>query len=234
MRNEPAAAGHEIDDRRRAIHRLQRAEPKTVRHVLPVERLKQVGERGRGLEVAPERAEVHARQDHLLEAPVRSGLDATQHLGNGPTAPSSSRARDDAVGAPFVAAGLHGDRVNGAARGRRLDRHAAGTVARLVSQGIEQRSDVGCERVLAVVRHHRPDTGHPGQLVGGARRVAPGDHDSRVRIAAGNSANRLPGRGRRAEEVTEQELTTMRSACSGETGRPPQARRSLSMHSESA
>ena len=165
---------------------------------------------------------MHAGQHHLLESGVRRGLDATQHLGDGTTAPAAARAGNDAVAAAIVTAGLHGERVHGAARRRRLDRRAAGAVAGLVSQRIDQRLDVGDERLLAVVRHHCPDTGERGQLVGRASRVAPGDDDPGLRIATGDPSNRLPGRpvGRRRDgaRVDDDEIGLLRRGRAASAG----------------
>ena len=77
MRREAAAArGDEIDDLRRAIHRLERADPE--RHVgrrRSRARAAVDSERARRRQVAPVRAEVDAGQRDLLEAGGRDALD---------------------------------------------------------------------------------------------------------------------------------------------------------------
>jgi hypothetical protein len=82
VREEPAAGGDEIDDRRGAVHRFERADAK--RHITRggVERAQQVGERRRRREVAPIRAQMDAGDGDFLEPGIRDAADLFDKVGN--------------------------------------------------------------------------------------------------------------------------------------------------------
>ena len=81
-REAAAAAGDQLDDLRRAVHRLERADPE--RHVgardVEARAAASTSDAAR-LEVAPVRAQVHAGQRDLLEAGGRDPLDLADDVG---------------------------------------------------------------------------------------------------------------------------------------------------------
>ena len=130
MRREAAAArGHEADDRLGAVHRLERADAKHDVRGTAVERQQQIDERAARFEVPPEGAEVHAREDDLLEPGRGDPRDLADHVVNRHAAARAARGRDDAVGARLFASGLDAQRERRAPGDPGLDRGSARTVA---------------------------------------------------------------------------------------------------------
>ena len=81
-------------------------------------------------EVAPVGAEMHAGQRDLAVTRGRRAFDGGADLRQRLRAPGAARARNDAVAAALVAAGLHAQRQRGAARHAGFERRAAGSLAR--------------------------------------------------------------------------------------------------------
>src|SRR6187401_2263915 len=108
VRRETAAAcGDELDDLRRAVHRLERTYPE--REVDPggVERVYQVQQRsGRG-KIATVRSEVHAGQDDFLETRGGDTLDFLDHRVERHAAAPPPSCRNEAVRTALLTAGLY-------------------------------------------------------------------------------------------------------------------------------
>ena len=130
MRREPAAArGDEIDDVRRAVHRLERADAERDVEGGRLEPLQQVEQRRRRRRVAAVRPEMDAGERDLLEAGRRGpGGIANDDVRRQAPAGTAGR-RDDAVAASLVAAGLHPQRERRPAGDAGLERRAARPVA---------------------------------------------------------------------------------------------------------
>ena len=128
-RTRPLAATS-IDDRRRAIHRLERADPE--RHVAA--RRRRARAAGRAATTAGSRSRPYDPRwtpvsGDFLEASRGDALDfGDQRRRSAALRDGAARRRDDAVGAAFLAAGLRADGERGAAGDAGLDRGAAGAV----------------------------------------------------------------------------------------------------------
>ena len=121
--------GDQLDDRRRAVHRLERAHAE--KHVIVnVGQGREKLEKARGRrQIAAIRAEVHAGNRDLPE-PGRDGpLDLVEDACQRRAPPAAARRRDDAVAARLVAAGLNAQRPRRAPGDARCERRAARSVA---------------------------------------------------------------------------------------------------------
>ena len=128
VRQEPAAARDEIDDRRRAVHRFERADAERDVAGHRVERAQQVSERRRGRQVAAVRAEVDAGDGDFLEPGGGDACDLADEIRDRQAPRRAARGRNDAIGAALLAAGLRADRERRPTGDAGFDRRAARTV----------------------------------------------------------------------------------------------------------
>ena len=144
----------------------------------------------RSRKVAPVRAQVHARDRDLLVAGGDGATNVVDDVADRTRTAGAARSRNDAVAARLFAAGLHAKRQRGAAGHARRQSAAARAVA--VAETWRSARSVEIEVVLLAVRHDERDVRKRGHFVGLTRRVASGDDDLHVRIAANDPSNRLP------------------------------------------
>ena len=134
--------------------------------------------------------DLHAGDHDLPVTPAEELPDLRHHLRRRPAPLGPAREGDDAEGAPHVAAVLHLDQ-----RPRQADVRGAGDRDMLFRK---RRVDEVDQAVLLRVGDHEVDSSQPGGLLGGAARVAAGEHRPDRPPGSPRSPRRLarlPGRG---------------------------------------
>src|SRR5262245_64514379 len=130
MRREPAAASRDqIDDFRRAVHRLERADPEHEDVRAALERPEQGNERDGRLQVAAVGSEMDTCQGNLAEARRGDASDFANHVWQGKAPAGPARRWNDAIRTALLAARLHSERERGTPGHTRLDRQTAGTLS---------------------------------------------------------------------------------------------------------
>ena len=121
VRREPAAARrHEIDDRRGAVHRLERADSEDDVGVGP-HRVREANRRASARARSRPDPEVDPGEGDFPESGGGDPCDLSDDLPTGRLRPGATRKRDDAIGAVLLAAGLHAQRIPRPTREPRLD-----------------------------------------------------------------------------------------------------------------
>ena len=129
MRSEPAsAAGDELDNLGRAIHRLEGTDPEREVLVQLGQRAQQVDQSDARLEITAVGSQVNAGERDLEKAGGCDSPDLAKQVRDVHAAPCPTRCRDDAVAAVLFTPRLHAQRKSGPSGDTRFDRGAAAPV----------------------------------------------------------------------------------------------------------
>ena len=189
---------HDAQERLAHLVRVDRGEAQARHDALLGDRGHQPGKVDPRLQVLAVAAEVHARQDDLLEALLGQRLDLGEHGARRKAAARAARHRHDAEGAEEVAALLHLQESARlpveAARAHRRDRPLA--TARAGGHPLDvPRRHRARERVEATETDHVIDGLERRGLVRLRLRVAAGQDDARPRVQAPRAAHEAAALG---------------------------------------